>query len=153
MPVIKVSKFRDISSMERFLQGAIYAGQDPLPGYQNVVGKTLIFGLPLIQTVTLAKAAYSPTDLTFKDLKTQIEAALGGAVVVSILDQQLSIMETVPALGTQLTGGTALSLLGFDSAGALGPVYNYADGSAAVVIPHYVHSYYADGHHVLITRE
>lgn len=152
MSVFKVRKFRDISLLEHQLQGAVLAGNDPVQGFRNIVGKTLVFTVPSAHTVTFVAGASGPTDLTFLEVKTQIEAVMGDVYVLS-LDKQLCIIERTPSAGVVITGGTALNSLGFGSAGATGWVYNYPDGVVAAVDPHYVNTYFDGGYHVLVTRE
>jgi hypothetical protein len=154
MSVFKLYKFKDISSLERHLQGAVTAGANTSKGYRWLVGKTVIFSKPSVQTVTFTPGAFGPQDLTFAEVKAQLEAGLAGSVIkVYALDNSLVIIETTPSLGVKITGGTGLSILGFDPLGATGLVYNYADGSSAAVAPHFVAAYPMDGHHVLMVRE
>lgn len=155
MAVFKTYKFKDLLSMQLHLQGAVSSGKNVNTTFPGLVGKTAVFTKPAAATVTFTAAAYSPTDLNFKEVKAQIEAGIAGSKVYSTNDG-FYIIESTPSQGIKITGGTGLAILGFDkNNGAVNVPYNYADGVSAAVAPHFVTAYFdqASGSHVLIVRE
>lgn len=150
----KLYKFRELAEMELHLNGAVF-GSDSKKGFPIAVGMALKFLLPAAITVTFTAGAV-PGQLTYIELKTQIEAA-AALVRVTILGDRIAILEKTPSLGVQIDslahGSTANQYLGMDLAGVTGRVYMYPDGVSAAVPPHYITSYFAEGHYTLVVKE
>lgn len=140
----RVYKFTDIFELQTFLNGGLLAGA--IAGAQNggspagigtglagLVGATLKFTSPSAVTVTfvassgaggsadpglpLAQRNPNPQVLTFKDIKSQIEAAIP-AVSVQTFKGRLLFIEATPASGIALDNtGTANPIFGLDQDG------------------------------------
>lgn len=149
MATYKTYKFQDLTQLEHHLNGGVRTGASVLRGFFGLVGKTIIFGNPVANYTFVAGAHFS--DLTFAEVKAQIEAAFPTITVLSINDQ-LAFIEATPSMGLTITGGTGLAILGCPG-GATGRVYEYLDGSPGVAPPYWITSYPMGNYHVLIVRE
>jgi hypothetical protein len=148
----RVRKFRTIDEVQSFLNGAVSSGNtvnqvqgspsNHGPGITGLVGLTLIFAGPgPTGTVTFVASSGSnpdPNTLLFKDIKTQIEAAIA-TLKVTLYDGYLTIIEATPANGvTVSSAGTANTLLGFDTANnTVGKYYLPLGAQAAPATPPY----------------
>jgi len=152
MSVYKTYKFQELSKLSGKLNGELRLGHDPSRGYDHLIGKTLVFTLPAAATVTFTPGtnAYA---LTFTEFKTQVEAAVAGLKVYAD-GKETVLIETTPSLGVAITAAsTALPSLGGDASGMTSFIYSYPPGNAAAVAPHWVQTFFADGHYVLLVKE
>lgn len=154
MAAFRIYKFQDLSALGYFLNGGITCGSDPGKYYGGIVGKTLIFTQPASHTVTFTttNSQIDPTGLSFQEVKSQIEAVMTGIDVLQVKGTVVMIEKTVSAGVTITNAGTANGVLGVTD-GAAGKVFSYPPGNAIATAPHWVQSYFADGYHVLVTRE
>lgn len=156
MSVFKFYKFATTDLMGYFLNGGITASGKPVRGYQNIVGKTLIFTSPASHTVTFTKGTSTddPASLTFAEVATQIHAVMTGVVALATEDG-LVLMESTPSAGVAVTKlGTANPVLGLDSSAATtGKIFTYPDGVTGASAPHWVQAYFSNGYHVVVVRE
>lgn len=125
MASIRTRKFSEVSEVDIFLNGGVIGGVDIVAGAEGnygingLVGKTLKFSQPSTATVTFAASTDpnnpNPNRLTFKDIKSQIEAAIA-AVSVQQHARRLVLIEVTPANGVTIDKtGTGTKLLGFDA--------------------------------------
>jgi hypothetical protein len=132
MSKVTLVKKESIEEAQVFLNGGLIGG-DASQGIEGLIGKTLIFTAPAAGTVTFALGSGSnPWKLSFKEIKQQIEAAVGlSGLNVSSIRGALVIQEDTTTSGVAITGaGTANAILGFDSAGQTGRVINAPGGAA-----------------------
>lgn len=134
-------KFHEIGEMDLFLNGGLLASADVIKGGEGnygvygLVGKTLKFTQPSAATVTFVASTDpnnpDPSRLTYKDIKGQVEVAIG-AVSVQQYMRKLVFIEVTPANGVTIDKtGTANALLGFDkSADTVGTKYGSIGGTA-----------------------
>jgi hypothetical protein len=151
MASFKTYKFADLGALELHLNGGAFSGANPKRGYVNLVGKTLTFGVPA--KAVLFTAGANPFDLTFTEMKTQVEAQSAGLVTVLAMDERVCFIETTPTTGLTITGGTSLGIFALPATGVVGRVYNYFDGAIPVVAPCYISVYPMGNYHVLIVKE
>jgi hypothetical protein len=149
----KSYKFQQLAEMEFALNGAIFAGS-ARGAFKIGAGDQLHFTSPSSTTVTFTAPAV-PGGMTFKELKTQIEAHVSGVKVLAVADR-IAIVESTPTSGVAVdNAGTAsvLQTLQMDALGATGRVYSYPDGVAPATAPFYVNSFFAHGHYLLLVKE
>lgn len=78
---LKVLKFRNIEEANHMLGGGIMGGELPAAGVPNLVGTTITFSAPAgTKTFTQPSGNYQGLML-FKDIKTQLEAAIANLQV------------------------------------------------------------------------
>lgn len=157
MSAFKFYKFPTVDMIGYFLNGGIYCGKEASRGFADIVGKTLIFTQPASHTVTFTAGASSKVDsgyLSFKEVATQITAVMTGIDVLTV-GSEIWLVEKAPSAGVTVTAlGTANPVIGFNTAAnTVGKVFKYPDGVTGASTPHWVQTYYADGNHVLVTRE
>ncbi len=158
MSAMKVYKFRDITEVKHFLDGGLLGGGVVFPAY-GLVGKVITFVLPTAAACTFtAGADATGLSLTFKEVKTQLEAAVanlkvvnfsggvGGNIAVGFIHATLAGAVTLAALNEP-----ARAILGFANNAALtGKLYNPPGGAA----PSFIQAYAAnDGSHTIYTLE
>ncbi len=155
MAVLRVRKFRDITELELFLQGAVIGKQvgEYIP---NIVGKTLVFTQPTNTTFTfVAGTDVVKTDskgLSRKEVKAQLEAGVAG-LTVKFLEGRLVLIQTSPTAGqgVNINGGSARDEIGLaENATTTGTVYNDPAGAAPKVVTIYSGN---DTNHILVTSE
>ena len=85
MAINRIYKFPDIVEAELFLNGAVVGRAGAEKGFA-VVGKKLHFTVPSAVTVTFTTGSNpnDPYTLTFKDVKTQVEAAVSTLKVLTV---------------------------------------------------------------------
>lgn len=150
---LKVYKFRDIVEMEAFLRGGLVGGVDVSGGVVELVGKVLTFTAPA-GAVTFVTASRYNDMLLLKDIKTQVETALGvGNIKVFSIAGKIAFVHPTSASAISFSGNDepAKRLLGFDqNNSATGRAYSEAGGAS----PAFVQAYAcADNSHVLVTNE
>lgn len=158
MSAIKVYKFRDITEVQHKLDGGLLGGQVSFPVY-GLVGKVITFVLPTAAACTfVAGADATGLSLTFKEVKTQLEAAIanlrvvnfsggvGGGIAAGFIHASLGGAVTLASLNEP-----ARALLGFANNTALtGKLFNPPGGAA----PSFIQAYAAnDGSHTIYTLE
>jgi hypothetical protein len=147
---IKIRKFRDIVEAQAFLDGGISGGQPQFPIY-GLVGKAITLTAPNA-AVTFVAGADPSGSLTFKEIKTQAEAAISGLRVLLINGSLWFINSTLAAAVTMAAADEpARALLGFANNKAYtGRLYAAPGGSA----PAFIQAYAAnDGSHTVYTLE
>lgn len=161
MSILKTRKFIEVWELDIFLNGGVLGGVDLVGGDGGnygtyaLVGLTLKFAQPSATTVTFV-ASVDPTNpdpnrLTYKDIKTQIEAAIP-AVLVQQFNRRLVLIEAVPSVAgvTVDYTGTATRLLGFDPGrNTVGIKY----GPISTTAPCLQSYTYDSGAHMIITYE
>ena len=101
MAALKVLKFRNIEEANHVLGGGLMGGECPAGGIAELVGKTITFTAPAgNKTFTQPSGNYQGL-LLFKDIKTQLEAAVAG-LKVFLINGKLAFRNG--------TGGTAVTL-------------------------------------------
>jgi hypothetical protein len=151
--MIKYYKVRDIAEAQNFLNGALLSGKRADAGLP-LVGKTMTFTAPAAATCTFTAAGVTdrePTLLLLKDIKAQLEAQVAGLKVYE-KDGILILIETTPSAGINLTGGTALPLLGMTAKQT--KVYTSGLITAPPVKPYLITCYAQnDNSHILVVDE
>jgi hypothetical protein len=134
-------KFHEIEEMDLFLNGGLVGAVDVINGAEGnygvygLVGKTLKFIQPSATTVLFVASADpnnpDPNRLTYKDIKEQVEAAIG-AVSVQQRMRKLVLIEATPTNGVTIDKtGTANPFLGFDkNTDTVGTKYGSIGGTA-----------------------
>lgn len=112
MALVKLYKFREIEECNMFLAGAIFGGDMSrqaegigVLGFRGIVGKVLQFTSP-VGTCTFVAGASPDGFLTFKEVKTQLEAAVAGLLVLQF-GGKICFIQSTPTTGTVLKGGVA----------------------------------------------
>ena len=127
MASLKLRKFPNLEEAEFFLTGGIIGGCKTVGGLPGLIGKTMTFTAPSLAVTFAAGADVQGGTLTFKEIKTQIEAVITGVVVRSFgPDGAIGLIESTPTNGVALTSSdeVAKRLLGFpQAAAATGKVY------------------------------
>jgi hypothetical protein len=140
MAAFKVSKFKDIEALQKFLVGGVEGGKGLLGGVEGLTGKTLIFNAPVAGPVTFVDGAHPPL-LTLAEIITQTAAGTTNAVAAGFTGEnaRLTLVEASPTGGVDVDAtGTANALLGFSTtADTVGTFYAY-DPSATPTAPCFV---------------
>lgn len=120
MPVVKLQKFNDIFEVETFLNGGLIGG-DVKGGVTGLVGLQLTFANPAGTVTFTTGTGTDPYKLSFKDIKSQIEAQVA-TVKVTSFGGRIVFMEATPTSGVSFpaTAQQSKALLGFDADTALG---------------------------------
>lgn len=105
MAAIKIREFRSIVAANFFLSGGVVGGV-PVPShtkyrFQDLVGKTLTFTSPAGSKTFTQPAGLFPGELTFQDVKSQLEGAIANLRVL-LVEGQLAFQHA--------TAGTVVSL-------------------------------------------
>jgi len=131
--VYKIHKFRDITEVQNFLNGGLL-GTNVSKGVVGLVGLQLTFTSP-VGVVTFAPGAGpDPSVLSFKDIKTQVEAAVAGVRVYQI-GGQIAFIDKADPIATPIAlaaGDDAKKLFGFPTDG---PVAGRIINDANSVVP------------------
>ena len=131
MAQVKIKKFRSIEEANIMLNGGIVTGVEIVKGFDDLVGKTITFATPAgSKTFTQPSGSYQGR-LTFKDLKTQLEAAVTNLVVVN-LDGKLAFKHSAgTAVSLAQASETGRAPLGFPNNEAIsGKVFVAPSGTA-----------------------
>jgi len=108
MAALKLLKFRNIEEANHVLGGGIMGGECPASGITELVGKTITFATPAgSKTFTQPTGTYQGL-LTFKDIKTQLEAAVTN-LKVFMINGKLAFKHA--------TAGTAVTLSAVNESG------------------------------------
>lgn len=118
----KVFKFSTIEELQHFMNGAVIGSKDLGQGVSGLIGKTLIVNGT---TVTFVATANPDTNFFyFKDIHTQIQAAVATVTARSIRGKLVLIVTTASGGVTITSTGTANDALGFSTvANTVGKVY------------------------------
>lgn len=153
----KIYKFKDIQDAQAFLNGALFGSpvfqNQRVPILRDIVGKTVNINGTL---VTFVAAAVAPdgdaSALLFKDVKTQVEAALA-TVRLFMSEGRVGIVQTTPTTGVTITDvGTANDILGFDATGS-SVAKVYTPSGITAVAPCWVACECMDATHIIYTWE
>lgn len=154
MAQIKIYKVNEIFEVQHFLNGGII-GLDVSKGVEGLVGKKLTFTTPSFNYTFVAGAS---SDLVrFLEIKSQLETASSGALLVKQYGGKIAFIEATPSTGCIIAGGagnTGNGYLGFDSLNStVGKVYGSPFTSPAVA-PYLIQSYSVnETTHVIYTYE
>ncbi len=141
----KVRKFQSPDELESFMNGSV-VGDAVLPHDMSAfIGKDITVGA---QTVTF-EAAAEPDKVTgsmlpLREFLKQLSDGLGADYKSGLRSGRLRIEEATPTNGVKLTGGSALSMLGYPASGTEGSLLD-----ADSIVQAYMGT---DGSHTLITK-
>lgn len=124
-------KFRSTAELNYFFKGGLTVGLNPKSPPQGLVGKTITFSAPAASCTFTQPAASPDGQLTWQDIKSQLETQVAGLKVDALDEKSVFYQSSGSAVALAAVNEPARTLLGFATNKAMaGKVLNAPGGSA-----------------------
>jgi hypothetical protein len=119
--MFNIYNFSSTNEVQHFLNGGLTGKPIPMEGIRGLVGKTITFTSPVGSCTFVEGGGPDGGALLFKDIKTQLEAAVSGLKVMQFSRGVIGFISSDASVVTSLgaTAQDARALLGLPRGGAI----------------------------------